>query len=109
MKMNMKDHSYNTSMPDERTLDKMETLLSLAADSTRLKILYALAEGEKSVTEIVREAGASQSLVSHQLSLLRKNHLAANRKEGTKVYYRLADEHIISLLRAVREHVGEKR
>ncbi|MCI1244730.1 MAG: metalloregulator ArsR/SmtB family transcription factor [Bacilli bacterium] len=105
----MKGDSYMVKMPDEKTLDKMEALLNIASDYTRLKILYSISEGEKNVTEIVNESGASQSLVSHQLKVLRKSNLVATKKEGTKVFYRLADDHVIQLLKIVHEHVSEKR
>jgi DNA-binding transcriptional ArsR family regulator len=95
-------------MPDEKTLDKMESLLNIASDYTRLKIMYAIADGEKNVSEIVKEVGASQSLVSHQLKVLRKAHLVSTHKEGTKVFYVLDDEHVIALLNVVHEHVEEK-
>lgn len=96
-----------TAMPSEKTLDKMESLLNIASDYTRLKIMYCISDGEKNVTEIVAEVGASQSLVSHQLKILRKAHLVSTHKEGTKVFYRLDDEHVIQLLDIVNRHVGE--
>jgi DNA-binding transcriptional ArsR family regulator len=104
----MKGNSYMTDMPDEKILDKMESLLNIASDYTRLKIMYAISDGEKNVTEIVKEVGASQSLVSHQLKVLRKAHLVSTHKEGTKVFYRLDDEHVIALLDVVHQHVEEK-
>jgi DNA-binding transcriptional ArsR family regulator len=64
-----------SEMPDENTLDKMEDLLNIASDCTRLKILYAISDKEANVSEIVVAVGASQSLVSHQLKVLRKAHL----------------------------------
>jgi len=103
----MKGHSCMIARPDEKTLDKMEDLLNIASDSTRLKILYAFSQGEKNVSEIVKEVGVSQSLVSHQLSVLRKAKLVSAHKEGTKVFYKLADDHVIVLLRVVQEHVEE--
>nr|MCR5091548.1 metalloregulator ArsR/SmtB family transcription factor [Bacilli bacterium] len=75
---------------------------------TRLKIMYAIMKEEKSVSEIVEEVGASQSLVSHQLSVLKNADLVSTRKDGTKVFYRLADEHVDMLLKIVYEHVSEK-
>lgn len=96
-------------MPDDKTLDKMESLLNIASDFTRLKIMYSIAEGEKNVSQIVAEVGASQSLVSHELSVLKKSHLVSSHKEGTKVYYRLDDEHVISLLNVTYEHVKEAK
>lgn len=94
-------------MPRDEIIDKMEDLLNIASDSTRLKILYAVREKEKSVSEIVKEVGASQSLVSHQLQILRKADLVNYRKEGTSVIYSLADEHVNMLLDVVYDHVTE--
>ena len=98
-----------SKMPDEKTLDKMEALLNVASDYTRLKILHAIMDQERSVTEIVEEVGASQSLVSHQLKVLKKANLVSTRKEGHKVFYILADDHVVSLLKIVREHVLEEK
>lgn len=97
-----------TTLPNDQIMDKMESLLNIAADSTRLKVLFCLTEGEKNVSEIIEAVGASQSLISHQLQLLRKNDLVSTRKEGTKVYYSLDDEHVNKLLDVVLEHATEK-
>lgn len=94
-------------LPEDKILDKMESLLNVASDFTRLKILYSISDGEKSVSEIVEEVGASQSLVSHQIKVLKKANLVSSRKEGTRVFYQLADDHIVQLLKIVYEHVME--
>ena len=95
-------------IPDDVTIDAMEEVLNIASDSTRLKILYSLIGEEKSVSEIVKAIDASQSLVSHQLQILRKADLVSYRKEGTSVFYSLADEHVEGLISVVYEHVREK-
>ena len=95
-------------IPNEETIDRMEGMLNIASDSTRLKILYTLIGEEKSVSEIVEAVEASQSLVSHQLQILRKSDLVSLRKEGTSVIYSLADEHVEALLSVVHENVKEK-
>ena len=94
-------------MPSEQVLERMENLLKVAGDFTRLKILYAIMDGEKSVGEIQEEAGVSQSLASHQLKVLKEENLLAMRKDGTKVYYVLADDHVRDLLKVVYDHVLE--
>ena len=96
------------NMPNDEIIDKMESLLNVASDFTRLKIMYALSEGEKNVSEIVTEVGASQSLISHPLQTLRKANLVWTRRQGTSVYYSLADEHVVKLLDLVCEHVCEE-
>ena len=95
-------------IPNDSIIDEMESLLNIASDFTRLKIMYTISEGEKSVNEIVSEVGASQSLVSHQLKILRKANLVSTRREGTHVFYALADDHVIALLNVVYEHVTEE-
>ena len=112
MLVNMKEHSYkggNMAIPGDKIIDKMESLLNIASDFTRLKIMYALSTKESNVSEIVKEVGASQSLVSHQLSILRKANLVSTRKEGTCVYYSLADDHVTKLLNVVYDHVLEDK
>ena len=94
-------------MPSEQILERMENLLKVAGDFTRLKILYAIMDGEKSVGEIQEEAGVSQSLASHQLKVLKEENLLSMRKDGTKVYYLLADGHVRDLLKVVYDHVQE--
>ena len=62
---------------------------------------------EKCVGDIVNEVGESQSLISHQLIVLRKANLVRTRKEGQKVYYSLSDSHVKELLNVAVEHVEE--
>ena len=85
------------NIPSEELIDKMEAMLNVASDSTRLKILYTLFSKdnqlvEKSVSEIVSEVGASQSLISHQLKVLKDADLISSRKDGLRVFYSLKDE-----------------
>lgn len=97
-----------SQMPKDKVLERMEELLNVASDFTRLKILYSIANEEKNVSQITEEVAASQSLISHQLRTLRRNHLVDTRKDGHKVYYRLADEHVNKLLEVVHDHVLEE-
>jgi len=111
------------------TIKKMESLLETASDATRLKIMFALLDDnecccgddsecgacqvmscmiEKCVNDIASEIGASQSLVSHQLKVLKDADLVRTRKEKTKVYYSLKDKHVRLLLGVAYEHVMEE-
>ncbi len=119
-------------IPDENTISKMRDMLSIASDMTRLKIMLSLldeskcecgCEGhehcgtcesrpcmiEKNVSEIVDETGASQSLISHQLKVLKDFDLVATRREGTKIYYSLKDVHVKQLLSVALEHAMEEK
>ncbi len=96
-------------MPSEEILEEMENMLNVASDYTRLKIMYSLLNGEKCVSDIVSEIDASQSLVSHQLKVLKDANLVGYKKEGTKVIYYLDDYHVRDLLNVVLDHVTEDK
>lgn len=76
-------------------------------DISRLKILWALEHQEMCVCDLAALLGISESAVSHQLRLLRTLRLVKNRREGTILYYSLADEHVAQLVRIGLEHVLE--
>lgn len=97
------------AIPDNKVLGAMQQLLSVVADFTRLKILCSIAREEKCVSEICADVGASQSLVSHQIRVMKSANILSSRKEGTRVFYALADDHVLALLEVVASHVQEKR
>jgi ArsR family transcriptional regulator len=66
-------------------------LLGALADSTRLRILFALRENELSVAELQEVLGVGQSRISNHLSLLKGVGLLRDRREGQKAYYRRAE------------------
>jgi DNA-binding transcriptional ArsR family regulator len=85
-------------------------------DATRLRILKALTEGERSVGELVDLIGAPQPKVSSHLACLRWCGFVESRREFRTVYYRVADERVLSMLRLARsllednaEHVAACR
>ena len=94
-------------MPDEDQLFLLAELFKVFSDSTRIRIICALAEEELCVCDIADLLGASQSAVSHQLRVLKTSKLVKFRKEGKTVFYSLADEHVIRILSQGMEHIME--
>lgn len=90
-------------------IEAMSQLFKGFADPSRLRILQALTQREMCVCDLAALLSISESAVSHQLRLLRNIRLVANRREGTILYYRIADDHVIRLLGLVREHLAEDR
>ena len=68
------------------------------ADPTRLAILECLRQGEKTVTDIVRETKQSQSNASNHLACLLGCGLVKNRREGKKIHYSIRDEKVHAIL-----------
>jgi DNA-binding transcriptional ArsR family regulator len=64
----------------------------------RIRILELVRSGERTVSELQTELGIEASSVSQQLAVLRARQLVVGRKEGTSVYYRVADPKVFNLL-----------
>ena len=88
--------------------DLCQTFKALG-DISRLKILWALEHQEMCVCDLAALLGITESGVSHQLRLLRTLRLVKNRREGTILYYRLADDHVLQLVSIALEHIQEPR
>ena len=92
--------------PSETLIQSVSQLYKAVGDPTRLKILTALTVSELNVGAISEKIGLEQSAVSHQLRVLRTNHLVKSRKEGKTVYYSLDDDHVMAILADTFEHVS---
>jgi Predicted transcriptional regulators len=75
---------------------------SALADSTRLILLYSLAEGPRNVTELTQELGQPQPTISRHLKILRDRGLVVPTRQGTMVQYSLADNRVIEALDILR-------
>lgn len=78
------------------------------ADPKRILILYALADGSKKVTELAAFLGLPQPTVSRHLKVLRERGLVTSQREGTSVYYSIADMRIIEALDILRAVLAER-
>ena len=82
-------------------------IFSALADPTRFRMLDALSVEELCVCDLASVTDVSQSAVSHQLRLLRERGLVAYRREGTRAVYRLADDHVRTLIAQGLAHAAE--
>jgi DNA-binding transcriptional ArsR family regulator len=78
------------------------------ADPTRHLMLEALAVQPLCVCDLAEIAGVSDSGVSHQLRVLRDLDLVDFSREGKRAVYRLADDHVRTLLAVGHEHAAER-
>jgi DNA-binding transcriptional ArsR family regulator len=93
-------------MPPHETVRRAAASLRLLADPTRMKILCALVQGESSVSCLAELAGASPTAVSQHLSKLRLAGLVTDRRQGSFVYYSVADAHVTGLLADALGHAA---
>lgn len=94
-------------MPDDILIYDLAEFFKVFADSTRMKIIYALLGNELCVGDIASIVNTSQSAISHQLRILKQSKLVKYRKEGKTVYYSLDDDHIKEIVMKGREHIEE--
>lgn len=94
-------------MIDEEIIYDLADLFKIFSDSTRIKILCSLFDGEKNVTDIASQTSVSQTAVSHQLRILKQNHLVKYKRDGRQMVYSLSDEHIKSIIDCGIEHIEE--
>jgi rhodanese-related sulfurtransferase len=91
--------------------DAFASVAAALGNGRRAEIVDVLAQGERSVEEVAVEVGQSVAATSHHLRLLARAGLARSRREGSRVFYRLASERVAELWAAVRnvaaQHVAE--
>lgn len=67
----------------------------------RLKIISSLCNGEKNVAELLSEISTTQPNMSQHLGTLYKSKVLGKRRDGVQIYYRIVNERVASLCRAV--------
>ena len=92
----------------EERIIELADLFKVFGDSTRIRILYLLIDGEKNVGDISSELSMNQSAVSHQLKTLKQSDLVKVRRDGKAMYYSLADDHVESILKIGMDHIMEE-
>jgi ArsR family transcriptional regulator, virulence genes transcriptional regulator len=81
-------------------------LLKAMSNEHRLLILYQLVAGEKSVGELVRQVGLSQSALSQHLARLRRDNLVRTRREAQTIFYSVAAEEPLAVLHLLDQIYG---
>ena len=99
--------AFPAELPDEEMLYDLADLFKVFADTTRIKILYALMGRDLCVADISEVVGVSQSAVSHQLRSLKQAHLVKFRRDGKQIVYSLSDDHVYTMLSQGLTHICE--
>lgn len=87
----------------ERASELMRTL----GNKWRMLVVWQLAFGEKTVSELGRETGLAQSALSQHLMVLRHRELVSTRRSAQNVYYSLSNPVVLDILRTMHTHFCE--
>ncbi len=91
---------------EDQVFESVAELFSVLSTPIRLKIISAVCQGEKNVSEMLAQIDTTQPNMSQHLSMLYRSGVLAKRREGTQVYYRLQSERVATLCRAVCTQVA---
>jgi DNA-binding transcriptional ArsR family regulator len=81
-------------------------LFALLATPIRLKIISAVCQGEKNVSELLEAIRTTQPNMSQHLATLYRSGVLSKRREGAQIYYKLQSERVATLCRAVCTQVA---
>lgn len=101
------DPLVQSYLSNEDIIYEATQIFDALSDYTRFRILAALCEGDRGVSDLQELCQVSQSAISHQLRMLRDRGLVTARREGQRVIYRLADEHVALLISVGLSHAAE--
>jgi ArsR family transcriptional regulator len=94
--------SVGPSLTTEGERQRYAAISRALADPKRLCVLELLSSGERSVSDLSREASCQVPNMSQHLAVLRSTGLVAWRREGSTVFYRLADQRILEAYRLIK-------
>jgi rhodanese-related sulfurtransferase len=98
-----------TRAAKEALFDALAEVARALSAGRRVEIVDLLAQGERSVDEVAGEIGQTMANASHHLRALARAGLARSRREGTRIYYRLAGEEVEDLWSALRKLAAAER
>jgi ArsR family transcriptional regulator len=94
--------------PKQQVFAGLAQIAHALAHAHRLELLEHLGQGERSVEDLAARAGLTLANASRHLQLLRRAALVEGRRDGKRVYYRLAGDEVVVGLLAALSRVGER-
>ena len=96
----------DTKSSEDKVFESVAELFSVLSTPIRLRIISAVCQGEKNVSQLLDEIDTTQPNMSQHLSTLYRSGVLAKRRDGTQMYYRLQSERVATLCRAVCTQVA---
>ena len=89
----------------QQVFESVARYFGVLGEPTRLRILHTICQEEKCVNDIIKATGMAQANVSRHLGLMYQAGMLSRRREGTQVFYRVADRLFVELCRSVTVQV----
>ncbi len=102
MIMALKAVSDSGAKIDQARIEHAAEVLKTVAHPVRLRIVELLESGEKSVNELKDLLGVTQPLTSQHLSQMRMRGVLGSRRDGTQIYYSIANPDVVKVIHCIR-------
>ena len=93
----------DTTLSPDLLRDRAATIARALSDAKRLCVVERLADGERSVSDLSRDVGCQVPNMSQHLAVLRSAGIVVSRREGSTVFYRLADPQVPEIYRILQQ------
>ncbi len=100
------EQSIRTCLPPNGAVKEIAEFYAVFSDTTRLKLLSALAVTELCVYDLCALIGLNQTTVSHQLKLLRDARIVGCRRQGRMIYYRIVNPYVNDVMLTGVNHLS---
>jgi ArsR family transcriptional regulator len=100
--MALKERTEHALLIDQTRIERAAEVLKTVAHPLRLRIVELLESGEKSVNELKDLLGVTQPLTSQHLSQMRMRGVLGSRREGTLVFYSIANPDVVKVIHCIR-------
>ena len=91
----------------QQVIEMAAELFCVLSAPMRLRIIMSLCQAEKNVSELLSEINTTQPNMSQHLNTLFKSGVLAKRRDGVQIYYRIANEQVVNVCKAVCLQVSE--
>jgi len=88
--------------------ERVSRYFTLLSEPMRVRILHAICQGEKTVSEIVADTGATQTNISRHLGTMYQAGVLTRRKDGNFIYYGVGDTVLTEICRTVCVHIASQ-
>lgn len=96
------------NIPADTTVTNLSEFFKMFGDYSRIRLLFALKQGDLCVQDLSSILKMTQPAVSHQIKMLRLHKIVGARREGKKIFYKLIDNHILEILETGLVHLGHE-
>jgi len=108
MAIQLQEDGTSGMLQSDATFESAAELFRVMSAPMRLKIINCLCDGEKNVSYLLTKVNTTQPNMSQHLNTLYRAGVLGKRRDGVQIFYRIADQRIVSICQAVCHDIASK-